>query len=162
MVSPRIAVIDDDRATLDLVAEILGTEGFSVSTAPAVDPGLHEIRDPRPDLVIIDLLLSTDQRWLSGWDAVRLARAHADLHRVPILVISADPARLRIHVAEARQMDRVEMMAKPFGVDDLLGAVRRLLSSTGTQPWDADYPGNRPLTQSTNRPTPALMGEPEA
>jgi DNA-binding response OmpR family regulator len=125
--APRIVVVDDDLATQDLLREILNEGGYAVETAPGVDPSLHEIRDASPDLIVIDLLLSPDPRWLSGWDAVRLARSHADLHRLPILVISADPGRLRSHAPEAGRMGRIELLTKPFGVDELLEVVGRLL-----------------------------------
>ena len=81
----RVVVVDDNFETLDLLRDILTEHEYDVEVAPAVDAGLHEIRDARPDLIIVDLLLSTDQRWLSGWDVVRLARSHAELHRLPII-----------------------------------------------------------------------------
>ncbi|HET6379484.1 MAG TPA: response regulator [candidate division Zixibacteria bacterium] len=124
----RIVVVDDNVETLDLVRDILAEGGYVVDVTPAVDAGLHEIRDARPDLIIVDLLLSPDQRWLSGWDVVRLARSHAELHRLPIIVISADPGRLATHRGEAARLGNVRLMTKPFGVDELLEAVRELLS----------------------------------
>jgi len=122
---PRVTVVDDQPQTLELMREVLEPEGYVVSCTTRIGPELHEIRDTQPDLVVIDLLLATDQRELSGWDVARLVRSHADLHRVPILVISADHALLRSVAAEARSMRDVELLAKPFGIDELIGAVHR-------------------------------------
>ena len=127
-------VVDDNFETLDLLRDILTEHEYDVEVAPAVDAGLHEIRDARPDLIIVDLLLSTDQRWLSGWDVVRLARSHAELHRLPIIVISADPGRLSAHRGEAARLGNVRLTTKPFGVDELLAAVRELMAAVQPQP----------------------------
>jgi len=126
-VPTRITILDDHPQTLDLMREVLEADGYAVSVTSRIGPELHQIRDTRPDLVIIDLRLATDQRVLSGWDVVRLARSHADLHRVPILVISADHATLRSVAKEAEQMRDVRLLAKPFGVDQLGAAVREAL-----------------------------------
>jgi DNA-binding response OmpR family regulator len=130
----RVTVVDDHPQTLELMRDVLEPEGFVVSCTTRIGPELHEIRDTQPDLVVIDLLLATDQRELSGWDVARLVRSHADLYRVPILVISADHALLRSVAAEAQTMRDVHLLAKPFGIDALLGAVREAMHGHGTGP----------------------------
>jgi DNA-binding response OmpR family regulator len=127
--SPRVTVLDDHAPTLELMRDILEPAGCTVSGTTRIGPELHEIRDTRPDLVVIDLLLATDQRELSGWDVARLVRSHADLHRIPILVISADHALLRSVATEARSMRDVHLLAKPFSVAELLAAVRGALGA---------------------------------
>ena len=120
----RVTVLDDHPQTLGLMRDLLEPRGYVVSCTARTGPELHEIRDTQPDLVVVDLLLADDQRELSGWDVVRLVRSHADLYRVPILVISGDHAQLRAVAAEARGMRDVHLLAKPFGIDELLTAVR--------------------------------------
>ena len=126
----RVTVLDDHPQTLDLMREVLEPDGYVVSCTARIGPELHEIRDTQPDLVVVDLLLASDQRFLSGWDVVRLVRSHADLYRVPILVISGDHALLRSVAGEARRMRDVHLLAKPFGLDELLTAVRTALSES--------------------------------
>jgi DNA-binding response OmpR family regulator len=126
----RIVVVDDQPDTLELLRDALTDQGYDVECAPAVDAGLHEIRDATPDLIIVDLWLSNDQRWLSGWDVVRLARSHAELYRLPILVISADPAALRSRAAEAKRLGNVKLLPKPFRIDQLLAEVQASLPSS--------------------------------
>jgi DNA-binding response OmpR family regulator len=123
----RITVLDDRQDALDLMRDVLKADGYAVACLAHVGPELREIRDTRPELVIIDLLLATDQRELSGWDVVRLARSHADLYRVPILVVSADHATLRAIGPEARAMRDVHLLAKPFELAELLHAVHAAL-----------------------------------
>ena len=126
----RITVLDDHPQTLELMRDVLEPDGYVVSCTTRIGPQLHEIRDAQPDLVVIDLLLATDQRILSGWDVVRLARSHADLHRVPILVISADHALLRSVRKEATRMRDVYLLPKPFGLEQLHTAIRDALGQS--------------------------------
>ena len=109
-----------------------------VSCTTRIGPELHEIRDTQPDLVVVDLLLATDQRVLSGWDVVRLVRSHADLYRVPILVISADHALLRSVAGEAERMRDIHLLAKPFALDEVRAAVRRALENPVLGPVGAE------------------------
>lgn len=138
----RVTVLDDQPQTLTLMRDLLEPEGYVVSCTTRIGPELHEIRDTAPDLVVIDLLLASDQRVLSGWDVVVLARSHADLYRVPILVISGDHGRLREVSGEAAAMRDVHLLKKPFSVDDLLAAVTGALEAPSakvlTDPGRAD------------------------
>jgi DNA-binding response OmpR family regulator len=138
---PRITVLDDHQRALDLMRDVLEAAGYTVSLTARTGPELHEIRDTRPDLVIVDLLLATDQRELSGWDVVRLVRSHADLYRVPVLVVSADLVMLRRIAAEAQPMRDVHLLPKPFELHQLQAAVRRAL---GRLP---DAPDGLPIPQ---------------
>ena len=54
----RILVIDDQKETLDLFQEMLGQQGFSeVATAFSAEQGLKEIRQNRPDVILLDILM---------------------------------------------------------------------------------------------------------
>ena len=136
----RITVLDDHPQTLELMRDVLEPDGYAVSCTTRIGPQLHEIRDTQPDLVVIDLLLTTDQRALSGWDVVRLVRSHADLHRVPILVISAEHALLRSVQKEATRMRDVHLLPKPFGLEQLRTAIRDALGQTPQLPAAAVAP----------------------
>ncbi len=123
--------MDDDPATLDLMQEILATDGYEVVCVRGVSADLHEIVLPAPDLIIIDLLLSDDTRVLSGWDLVRLVKTRRGLQKVEIPVVSADYPSLRSHIAEAAEMDGVRLLSKPFSLDSLSVLVRDALREAG-------------------------------
>jgi DNA-binding response OmpR family regulator len=138
----RITILDDQPQALALMRDMLEPEGYEISCMTRVEPELDEIRASAPSLVIIDLRLSTDQRILSGWDVVRLVRSHADLHRVPILVISADHALLKSLAREAAAMRAVYLLPKPFGIDQLKATVERVLGPNSdplVQPADGSH-----------------------
>lgn len=137
----RITVLDDNQQALDLMRDVLEADGHTVTCTARIGPALHEIRDTQPDLVIIDLLLATDQRELSGWDVVRLVRSHADLYRVPVIVVSADYPTLKAITREALAMRDVHLLPKPFELAELRATVHQALDGDGSQAADAAIAG---------------------
>jgi DNA-binding response OmpR family regulator len=153
----RITVIDDDADTLEVMREILEGDGHMVTCATGVSPDLSEIVSASPDVLIVDLLLSSDQSGLSGWDVVRLVKAHRLLHNLQVLVVSADYPTLRSHIPEAADMDGVRLLTKPFTLDSLIVLVRDALRSREPEgirpaiqerPHSPAAPGRGPRTMS--------------
>ena len=123
----RILVIDDDPTTLELMTDILVTEGYAVSCASEVDADLRQLFDAEPQLLIVDLLLSDNGGDLSGWEIVRLVKSHRELRNLQVLVVSADYPSIRSHITEAAGMDGVRLLTKPFSLDSLSVLVRDAL-----------------------------------
>ena len=127
MTPPKVLVIDDHAETLELMRDVFAEVGYESDLASEVSPDLAEILESRPDLVIVDLRLSPESWRLNGWDLVRLMKSHRDLRQTRILVLSADAGALDHHLAEAVTMDGVQLLAKPFSLDNLLSMVRDAL-----------------------------------
>ena len=53
----RILLIDDDPIILEVIAEILGTNGYEVVTAPTGESGMKELETNHYDLVLTDLVM---------------------------------------------------------------------------------------------------------
>jgi two-component system response regulator GlrR len=142
----RIMVIDDDLDTLEVMRDILVGEGYDVVVATGADETLTDVVAAAPDVVVVDLLLSSDQRGLSGWDVVRLIKAHRLIHDLEVLVVSADYPTLRSHIPEAASMDGVRLLTKPFTLESLSVLVRDALRERnnpfGIGPFSTD--GSRP------------------
>jgi DNA-binding response OmpR family regulator len=115
----RILIIEDDAAILRGVADNLRFEAHEVLTASDGEAGYRAIREHRPDLVILDLMLPR----MSGYEVCRKARS--DGVSIPILMLTA----------RGEESDRVlgldlgadDYLAKPFGIRELLARVRALL-----------------------------------
>jgi CheY-like chemotaxis protein len=145
--SRRILVIDDHAETLELMGDIITDAGHQADLATGVSPDLAEVLKAHPDLVIVDLRLSREKARLTGWDVIRLMKAHRDLRHVRILVISADAGALNEHLAEAVGLDGVQMLAKPFSLDSLLAMVHDALRDPQDDPVGA-------YRDVRDRPTP--------
>lgn len=114
-----ILVIEDDPAILRGLTDNLRFESYEVLSAADGDAGYRLLREKKPDLLILDLMLPK----LSGYEICRKARASGIL--TPILMLTA----------RGEEADRVlgldlgadDYMAKPFSVRELLARVRAIL-----------------------------------
>ena len=101
--TPRILIVDDDRALCGLLAEYLQREGFAVDTAHDAEAALAQLRNPtlRPDLLILDVMMPGRD----GLDTLRELRMQ---HRLPVIMLSA----------KGEPVDRV--IGLELGADDYL------------------------------------------
>ena len=121
----HVLVIDDAEELRALFRDIFEGEGCRVSLA-ATAPGIEEVARLAPDLVVLDLLLGSDED--AAWLLLRAMRGDARLARVPVVVCSAATellGRLRGELAALG----AEVVPKPFDLDDFLGAVGRCLAA---------------------------------
>jgi DNA-binding response OmpR family regulator len=123
MASPRILVIEDNPLQREVVADLLGGEGYDVAVAGTAAEALSAIRERRPELVILDLMLPD----LDGATLLSKIRAEAGMSGVRVLVTTAMQARQLSRLLGA---DRV--LSKPFDVRELVGAVTALLPLVAT------------------------------
>jgi CheY-like chemotaxis protein len=120
---PRISVVNDNPDFLEVMSAILEDDaGYDVSLHDGQTTSIAQLRETKPDLVIIDLLLGG----ASGWELVALARADEELATVPIIVCSGDVAQLNERADELARVGDVHILRKPFGVDEVTALVASL------------------------------------
>jgi DNA-binding response OmpR family regulator len=115
----RILVVEDEPAILRGLADNLTRELHDVLTAADGETAYQLIKQKKPDLVILDLMLPK----LSGYEVCRQMRAEGIA--TPILMLTA----------RGEEGDRVagldlgadDYVTKPFSVRELLARVRALL-----------------------------------
>ncbi len=118
---PRILVVDDDDAVRQIVSLNLEFEGFEVVTAVDGQDCLDQVRDVRPDAVVLDVMMPR----LDGWATLDRLRADPATADLKVLMLSA-----RAMEADLRRGDRAGVdayMTKPFDPDVLVETLRRLL-----------------------------------
>jgi len=108
----RVLVVDDDRDIRELLVELLGGEGYLVSSAADGRQALLEAHAHRPDVILLDLMMPV----MDGWQFRAAQLEDPDLAGVPVVVISAFD----------HDLDAAAVMQKPFLVEELLATVHRL------------------------------------
>ncbi len=122
-----MTVINDSPEFLEMMGDFLEGERFAASLIDGDDiSSLEPIRATDPALLIVDLRLEGAD--FSGWDILQATRADPELGSLPVIICSADSAQLRDRAEAVAQMPGVEILMKPFALDDLDALVRRLLS----------------------------------
>ncbi|MEN9314483.1 MAG: hypothetical protein RIS35_876, partial [Pseudomonadota bacterium] len=131
----RALVVDDNASARDVIAEMLGSLGFEVSSTSAGAIALETIatadRDARPfDLVFLD--------WkMPGMDGLETARElqRRPLTRLPLVLMITAFDRDEV-LSSARQLGIGEVLVKPVTPSMLFDAVQRCVGG-GAGPRDA-------------------------
>jgi two-component system KDP operon response regulator KdpE len=113
-----VLVVEDDRNIIDLVQSNLLVRGFAVVVSRTGLDVADLVRDHRPDLVLLDLMLPD----VDGFDLCRDLRSESS---VGIIVVSA--RRGEQDKVRALNLGADDYLTKPFGVDELLARITALL-----------------------------------
>lgn len=117
----RVLVVEDDPPTCRLIANALRREGLEVTTATDGAECLLAVVDQRPDLVILDVMMPV----LDGFQTLRALRENDVTKHLPVVMLTA---RREDRDVLRGWMTGVDLyLTKPFQLDDLLVAVRRIL-----------------------------------
>lgn len=117
----RVLLIDDDKWALDFMQTVMQVEGHELAWAADGESGLAMAREFNPALVICDVIMPR----LGGFAVLDTLRADPRFAAVPILLFSAamnEQARLI-----GLRRGATEVLAKPFELEQLRGAIRRCL-----------------------------------
>src|SRR6476659_4595686 len=144
--SPRILVIEDDAAIIELLRYNLEAEGLRPTIAPTGEEAELQVAEDRFDLIVLDWMLPG----LSGIELCRRLRRRDDLRRVPILMLTA----------RGEEGDRVrglstgadDYVVKPFSVLELVARVKALLRrSAPSRVSDTLHAGDIVLDRTAHR-----------
>jgi len=119
---PKVLVVDDSLSVRKVVEKALEGRGLEVLSAASGSEAIEVLERDRPDVVICDVILPDKD----GYQICQYVRSHAAIGTTPVLLISGiDNGTVQARAAEVRSD---EVLFKPFGVDDLLRKIDRLLS----------------------------------
>ena len=116
----KILVIDDDPDILDAVQLALDTYGYDSETTTKGDETYKKIKEYKPDLIILDVLLSGND----GRKICRTLKDDTKTKRIPIIMISAHPSAKDSVTACGAD----SFLAKPFSVKSLVAEVTKYLA----------------------------------
>jgi len=128
----RILVVDDDPEILEAIEIILQASGYQVVTAKDGEEGLAKLKDERPDLMILDLLMPK----MDGFEVCKQLKdpRMVKYANVPIIVLTAVPEKAgqrRYELETGLRMDVDDYVEKPIERSTLLERVEKLLKKAG-------------------------------
>jgi signal transduction histidine kinase/ActR/RegA family two-component response regulator len=109
-----IVVIEDDRASSDLLTAYLSGAALRVTTVRDGQSGLDAVRRDRPSAVLLDIRLPG----VDGWAVLQELKSDAATKDIPVIVVSIVDERSR-----GAAMGAAAYMVKPVSRDDLLTAL---------------------------------------
>ncbi len=118
MTRSRILVVDDEPGIVDIARANLEGQGYSVIGAYDGEEALTKIREEKPDLVILDILMPE----MDGWDVLERIESDPELSGIPVIMLTARVSDE--DVLRGLETGAVEYMTKPFYPQDLVAAVK--------------------------------------
>lgn len=116
----HILCIEDESEMIDLTRLVLEREGFKVVGAVGGVRGLELMRQEKPDLVLLDLMMPD----IDGWEVYRQMKADKELALIPVIVVTARAQSIdKVLGLQVAKVD--DYITKPFGPKDLLESIRR-------------------------------------
>ena len=80
----HILLVEDDPFLIDIYTTKLKEVGYSLDVASDGEMALKKIREQKPDLMILDIVLPQ----LDGWEILRQIKADKNLKNLKIVVLS--------------------------------------------------------------------------
>ena len=119
-----ILIVDDERDIRELIADILGDEGFTTRTAANSDEAIGQLNAAEPALMILDIWLK-DSR-MDGIDILKQVKRNNP--EVPVVIISGH-GNIEIAVAAIKQ-GAYDFIEKPFNIDQLMVVINRAMETS--------------------------------
>lgn len=121
----RILIVDDEvhiKMLLEQTLEELEDE-FEVDlyTASDGEEGLEFIRDKRPDLVFLDIMMPK----MNGYEVCRIVKDDAELVDTKIILLTAKGQE--VDRKQGLELGAMMYMTKPFDPDEILSVSKELL-----------------------------------
>ncbi len=116
----KILVVDDDLDILVVMEILLSMKGFEVEVTAKWENTFDKIKDFKPDLILLDVLISGND----GRTICKQLKSQPEEKNIPIIMFSAHPSA----AATIKDYGANDFIAKPFDVNDLLTKINNQLS----------------------------------
>ncbi|MEM4725239.1 MAG: response regulator [Candidatus Hadarchaeum sp.] len=121
----KVLVVDDDPDFVEYTRIVLESQGYEVQTAATAEQALKIMRQDKPDVALLDVMMSYV---LDGLNLTRQMRDDPELRDIPVIMISAIVSREEAGVFPTDEYLAVDtFMTKPVDPADLLRQVAALI-----------------------------------
>jgi CheY-like chemotaxis protein len=79
-----ILLVEDDPFVVDIYTTKLESAGFSVEVAEDGEEALRKLKEKKPDLMILDIVLPN----IDGWELLKMIRSELGMEDLKVVVLS--------------------------------------------------------------------------
>ena len=120
MAISKILIVDDSPTDRQHLSEMLSKNGFKVSTAESAEDAMAKLKQSRPDLVLMDVIMPGQ----NGFQATRALSKDESTKNIPVILCSSKGQETD-KVWGLRQGAR-DYVVKPVNAADLLAKIAAL------------------------------------
>src|SRR4051794_15362855 len=118
--APRILVVDDTPALLDVVRKCLSQEGYEVRICLESRNAVALAQQIKPDVIMLDVVMPE----VTGWEVLAALREDPSFAKTPVIVCTAYVAEALGRLAELKGPDQhLGLLPKPFEIEELVEVV---------------------------------------
>lgn len=123
MSATKIFIADDDPIVRKFLSALLADAGFEVTAVSDGEKALAGVRETRPDLVILDLVMP----YKDGFEVCRGIRATPEVRNVPVIILSMKDREA--DALKSFELGADDFVRKPFNPLELIARIRKILSA---------------------------------
>jgi DNA-binding response OmpR family regulator len=120
----KILIADDEPSVAEMLVQALAAEGYETYKATQSLRFYDAVREHHPDLILLDLMMP----YLEGDDELQLLNMNPETRGIPVIVVTAKEGAKQ-EIARYRQMGVVEIVTKPFQLENLLQIVKAVIGN---------------------------------
>ncbi len=139
--SKKILIIDDDREIASTLQTVLQNAGYAVQLASNGIEGQRLIEALKPDLILTDMMMPK----MGGFPVLEFLKTLES--PPPVIMMTANEGGR--HKAYAEMLGVADYLRKPFAMEVLLEAVRRIFAGEEKPPADPKAAKKVPRKRST-------------
>ncbi len=124
----RILVVDDDPSTRSLLSDLLGEEGYEVSTAETGFAGIQATISDQPDVILLDI----DMPGGNGTTVLRKLKDQPATREIPVIMVTGY-GDTQVMTESVRSGAR-DYIQKPWHEGEIERSVRWAVKSVGLEP----------------------------
>jgi len=112
-----ILIVEDEYSIAGLLKERLDYEGYQVTVAYTGEEAVREIKEKRPDVITLDILLPD----ANGMNILAGIKSNPDTRAIPVIIISSSEEG-----RSAKEKGAEEFISKPIDFKKLFQTLRGL------------------------------------
>jgi excisionase family DNA binding protein len=118
---PLVLLVDDDVKVRELVRVNLELEGYVVREAGGADEGLSAIKEAKPDLILLDVMMPH----VDGWEMLRRVQEQYGAGVIPVVMFSGKVDEES--QAKAASSGAQAFVGKPFDLQHLIDQTKQIV-----------------------------------
>jgi phosphate regulon transcriptional regulator PhoB len=114
----KVLVVEDEADVAEMIRYSLGREGYEVRLAATGTDALRQVKEVRPDLILLDIMVPH----LTGWEICRRLRQDRETQAIPVIMVTG-----RVEEGDkvlGFEMGADDYVTKPFSPRELVARVR--------------------------------------
>jgi CheY-like chemotaxis protein len=122
----QLIVVNDDPEFIRLIEVVMSDRNWDVIGIHEGSMALESIKRHEPDVVLLDVRMEVPD---AGWNVLNLLVLDPETRAIPVIMCSADWGQLNEKAVWLHDRG-VEILPRPFDIDDLYSMIERVEQST--------------------------------